>query len=273
MTTLIWTEALMRKRPSIILLFGLFSIHLFIASLLAQEVVKSKDGRQVFLKFEPDVTEMARETQQISHEAGGINTVWWLPEEFWKAALAANPNPTPPQTKIFVQEMFLKVVHPYFIVGVSSGKVGPFGAITYRTEAEVRGLVQLKDNEGSIYEPLPEDKLDSSMLALLDAMKPTLAKTGALLARTSTSTFFLGARMMAQESATLERKAPVRWTWGKGRSSGGCRWVPCCRSRSARFEVGPLAGPTSSVHMTGRSWWQTLPELWWSRLRPLRCRR
>lgn len=178
MTTLIWTEALMRKRPSIILLFGLFSIHLFIASLLAQEVVKSKDGRQVFLKFEPDVTEMARETQQISHEAGGINTVWWLPEEFWKAALAANPNPTPPQTKIFVQEMFLKVVHPYFIVGVSSGKVGPFGAITYRTEAEVRGLVQLKDNEGSIYEPLPEDKLDSSMLALLDAMKPTLAKTG-----------------------------------------------------------------------------------------------
>ena len=116
--------------------------------------------------------------------------------------------------------MFLKVVHPYFIVGVSSGEVGPFGAITYRTEAEVRGLVQLKDNEGSIYEPLPEGTLDSSMLALLDAMKPTLAKTGgALAAETSTSTFFLGARMMAQESATLERKAPVRWTWGKGRSS------------------------------------------------------
>jgi hypothetical protein len=116
--------------------------------------------------------EIVREAQQVSNEAGGLNLVWWLPDEFWKASAASNPNSTAAQL-----EMLLKVVRPYFIVGVGSGEVGPFGAITYRTEAEVRGLVQLKDNEGSIYKPLPEDKLDPSVPALLGLMKPTLART------------------------------------------------------------------------------------------------
>jgi TonB family protein len=120
----------------------------------------------------PDVTEILRETVQASNEAGGLISVLWLPEEFWKATMAANPSLTPAQL-----EMFLKAVHSYFIVGVSSGKVGPDGAITYRTEAEVRGLVQLKDNEGSIYKPLPEDKPDPIVRACLILMAPSMAKT------------------------------------------------------------------------------------------------
>ena len=116
-----------------------------------------------------DATAIVRETQKFSNEAGEMNLVWWLPEEFWKASAAANPNSTPTQ-----MEMFLKVVHPYFIVGVGSGKVGLFAAITYRTEAEIRGIVQLKDNDGNIYKPLPDDKLDASVPALLGLMKPIL---------------------------------------------------------------------------------------------------
>ncbi|MGA3324080.1 MAG: hypothetical protein ABSF45_06370 [Terriglobia bacterium] len=118
-----------------------------------------------------NITDLAQDTVKVSNEPGELNLAWWLPEEFWKASFAANPRATPAQL-----EMFLKVVHPYFIVGIGSGKPGPFGAVTFRTEAEVRGLVQLKDNAGNIYKPLPEDKLDAGVPALLGLMKPEFAK-------------------------------------------------------------------------------------------------
>jgi hypothetical protein len=120
----------------------------------------------------PNPTEIVRETFKVSNEAGEMNMVWWLPDEFWKASVAANPSATQAQLDIF-----LKVVHPYFIVGVGSGRLGSFGAINYRTEAEIRGLVQLKDNEGNIYKPTPEDKIDASVPALLGLMKPGLVNT------------------------------------------------------------------------------------------------
>ena len=118
-----------------------------------------------------DLTEVVRETYRISNEAGEMNMVWWLPDEFWKASAAANPNSTPAQ-----MEMFLKVVHPYVILGVGSGKMGAFGAVTYRTEAEVRDLVQLKDSEGNLSKPLAEDKMDASVPALLGLMKPIMVR-------------------------------------------------------------------------------------------------
>ncbi len=115
------------------------------------------------------MTELARDAEKISNEAGEMNVVMWFPDEFWKASAAANPNSKPAQL-----DRFLKVVHLYYIAGVGSAKVGPFAAFTFRTEAEIRGILQLKDNEGNIYKPLPEDKMDVSMPALLGLMKQVL---------------------------------------------------------------------------------------------------
>jgi len=118
-----------------------------------------------------DVTSLVRETQKVSNEPGEMNFVWWLPEEYWKASMAANPNSSPAQV-----ETLIKVVHPYFLVGVGSGKVGPFAAITFRTDTDIRGVIQLKDTDGTIYKPLPDDKLDPSVPALLALMKPILSR-------------------------------------------------------------------------------------------------
>ncbi len=118
-----------------------------------------------------DATELIRDTQKSSNAGGGIDMAWWIPDEFWKVSLANRPNSTPEQ-----QEMLLKVVHPYFIVGIISGKSGLFGAITFRPGAEIRDLVQLKDNEGNIYKPLADDKIDASVPALLGLMKPVMAR-------------------------------------------------------------------------------------------------
>jgi len=119
----------------------------------------------------PDAAQLALDCMRISNAAGELNIVYWMPDEFWRISGASNPNVTQSQVDLVV-----KVIHPYFIVAVSSGKTGPFAAITYRTEAEVRDLVRLKDSKGNVYSPLPEDQLDPSVPGFLAMLKPALAR-------------------------------------------------------------------------------------------------
>ena len=126
----------------------------------------------------PDVTPLVLDCMKLSNEGGEVNVLLWLPEEFWKVSAASNPNASQSQVDVII-----KVVHPYCIVGVSSGKVGPFAAVIYRTEAEVRGLIELKDNEGNTYPPLAEDLLDPSLPAFLGLLKPALVRTAGSVAQ------------------------------------------------------------------------------------------
>jgi hypothetical protein len=118
-----------------------------------------------------DVMEIARDTQRLSTEGGELNVIWWLPEEFWTTSIAANANVKPAQI-----QMFTKFVHPYFIVGVVSGKIVTFGPPTYRTEAEIRSLIKVKDSDGTIYPPLATDKVAASVPALEALMRPGMTK-------------------------------------------------------------------------------------------------
>ena len=118
-----------------------------------------------------DLTEIARDTQRLSTEGGELNIVWWLPEEFWATSIAANTSVKPAQL-----QMFAKFVHPYFIVGVVSGKILNLGPPTYRTEAEIRGIIRLKDDAGTVYLPLPTNNVAASVPALEALMKPGMAK-------------------------------------------------------------------------------------------------
>ena len=181
-----------------------------------------------------DVTEVVRDTQKITNENGEMNLVWWLPEEFWKASVAANPGATPAQL-----EVFLKVVHPYFIVGVGSGKIGPFAAITYRTEAEVRGLVQLKDNEGNIYKPLPEEKIDASVSALLGLMKPGLVRAVGPLGENIHFFVFPGSRKDGTSVCDPMKEGVCEVDLGERVFKWRLPLGSVLPSRSARFAVKP----------------------------------
>lgn len=119
----------------------------------------------------PDATQLVLECMKISNVDGELNVLLWMPEEFWRVSSASNPNASQSQV-----DLIIKVIHPYTIVAVSSGKTGPF-AVTYRTEAEVRDLVRLKDNKGNTYSPLPEDQLDPSVPGLFALLKPVIART------------------------------------------------------------------------------------------------
>jgi hypothetical protein len=82
-----------------------------------------------------DFTQLMSDFTKLSNVDGELNILDWMPEEFWRISAASNPNASPSQV-----DMIIKVLHPYTIVGVKSGKTAPF-AVAYRTQAEVRDLV------------------------------------------------------------------------------------------------------------------------------------
>jgi hypothetical protein len=119
----------------------------------------------------PDFTQLVFDCMKVSNVDGELNIIYWMPEEFWRMSAASNPNASQSQV-----DLIIKVIHPYTVVGVSSGKTGPFAAVTYRTEAEIRALVRLKDSKGNTYSPFPEDQLDPSVPGLLAFLKPGLVR-------------------------------------------------------------------------------------------------
>ena len=117
-----------------------------------------------------DINAVIKETQRIYQKADELTLVWWIPEEYWQVSFESNPKITKSQT-----EEFLKVLRPYIMVVVVDWKIGPFGGVTYKSEAEIRANIQVVDNKGIEYLPLSEDKIDADAKNFLSMMKPTLA--------------------------------------------------------------------------------------------------
>ncbi|MBI4824671.1 MAG: hypothetical protein HY805_10665 [Nitrospirae bacterium] len=131
---------------AVLLLFG------FIAETLAQET---------------DINEILRETQKMSQSADDVTMVWWIPGEFWRLSLSADPSTTEAQI-----EEFINIVSPYTIVVVVDGKMGPLGGVTYTPEADIRTSVKLKDSQGVVYKSLEEGSVGADIKNLLSMMKP-----------------------------------------------------------------------------------------------------
>lgn len=120
--------------------------------------------------FEVDLTALTQETQKISQKPEEMTLLWWIPEEFWRVSFAQNPT----MTSAGIEE-FVKVLRPYILIVVVDGKMGSFGGITYRSEADIQRTLQIKDRKGTYYRPLSQDKIDADLRNFLAMMKPVLA--------------------------------------------------------------------------------------------------
>jgi len=117
-----------------------------------------------------DMNELVQETQKRSDTPGEMTFVWWIPQEYWQASFAQNPSVTPQQS-----ENVLNVFRPYIVVAVVDGKMGTLGSVAYKTEAEIRSVIQLKDKSGTLYQPLGDDLVNVDTKSFLGAMKPVMA--------------------------------------------------------------------------------------------------
>jgi len=116
----------------------------------------------------PDFRALILETQKKSDVVGELAFVWWLPEQFWRAAWSSGPNPVAEAR----MDQLLAIVRRYTIVGVVNGRMGPMGGATFMSEDEVRSTVTIKDAAGTSYVPLAEASIDPDLKNLLQILKP-----------------------------------------------------------------------------------------------------
>jgi len=142
------------------LFLAVLLLFLWVLNSLAQESQENKI----------DISALTQETQKMQQQADQMTLVWWIPEEFWWVSSAQDPTVTKAQT-----ENLINVLRPYTLIIIVDGKIGPFGGVTYKPEAEIRAGVQIKDSQENYYRPLNEDKINADAKNFLSIMKPIFA--------------------------------------------------------------------------------------------------
>ena len=113
---------------------------------------------------------LIQDTQKKSDRAGEVSFVWWIPQEYWQLSFSQNPTITPEQS-----EKVLSVFRPYTIIAVVDGKTGQAAGITYKSEADIRSNIKLKDKAGNVYLALGDEQINVETKSFLAAMKPVLS--------------------------------------------------------------------------------------------------
>ena len=103
---------------------------LFIAATGLATAAERKDPSEI------NIVDLTTETQKMSGEASEMDMVWWIPPEFWEAALRQDPSVPADQA-----DAMLDVMRPYFVIAVVQADISPFGAFNFLPEPRIkRGL-------------------------------------------------------------------------------------------------------------------------------------
>ncbi|MFQ5930537.1 MAG: hypothetical protein ACE5MK_12645 [Acidobacteriota bacterium] len=142
------------------------------AILMASGCASAQEKSQKTIRQESkaDIVALAQELQKHSRKADEATMVMWLPEEFWRASMTQNPNTTEAQI-----DNFVKHIRRYTFILALDGTHGPFGAVTYKSEADIRARIQIRDSEGTFYRPISQDTIDADTKILVSIMSPFFA--------------------------------------------------------------------------------------------------
>ena len=116
-----------------------------------------------------DLQELVKETQQTHNVESKITFVWWIPQEYWEASLASNPNMDPKE-----KADFLGALEAYQVVAVAYVKTGLSGFTEISPETDLLTHLHFSSG-GKQLDPVPDDKVVPGARAILAALKPLLA--------------------------------------------------------------------------------------------------
>jgi hypothetical protein len=119
---------------------------------------------------EVSVTDFLRETQQWSKTEKKMSLVWWVPTEYWRAALKNNKD-IPEETIKKLEKTF----DNYTLILACDLKIEG-GGLTPTDEEKIRKSITLIDKNNSKYYPLKESKVDDEAIEIVDKMKPIFAQ-------------------------------------------------------------------------------------------------
>lgn len=117
-----------------------------------------------------NLNDLIQETQKRSDRVGEMSFTWWIPLDYWRVSLSQNPSITAEQIG-----NILNIFRPYTLIAVVDGKISSYAGVTYKTEAETRSSIQIKDKKGNVYLPLSEEAISVEAKSFLASMKPALA--------------------------------------------------------------------------------------------------
>ena len=112
------------------------------------------------------ISEVLRDTQRSSEDTSTLDLVWWIPVEFWQAAMADRP---PQEVRAIVAAL-----SPYTLVGVAYGTVSSLGLSSWTGEEDLRAALVLRDGLAE-FRPLSESAINADARDLAGVVKPILA--------------------------------------------------------------------------------------------------
>jgi hypothetical protein len=155
--------------------------------------------------FKADPDAFIQETSKSLTDKDEVTMMFWMPEEFWKVTDAGNPY----ANAAFTEEI-TKVFRPYIVLLVCTGKMGPFGGITYSSEETIRAAIQIRDGKGNRYRPLHEDALSADTKNFLLMIKPLFANMFGQMGQ-NLRAFLFPAKDEAGDKIAEAKKEGVFW--------------------------------------------------------------
>ena len=132
---------------------------LLASAALAQQTATPATAAEVGM----DTSAMVKETQQIDQHSSKMGLFWWVPVEFWEQSAM--------KSGISAEEarQYFKPLRDYnmFLIGIGTLRLG---TIDWRSDADVRKSIVLRDQAGNTYKPLETVSADAR--SFNDILKP-----------------------------------------------------------------------------------------------------
>jgi hypothetical protein len=116
-----------------------------------------------------DIDALIEETQKSGSDKNELTIVWWIPTEFWRAALAEEKL-----SNAQIEE-FIGIVRPYTVVAIVDGKIATDGKVTFRTLSAVEADTRILGLGKTEHRALPSDKIGPGMATVLKIMRPIIS--------------------------------------------------------------------------------------------------
>ena len=120
-------------------------------------------------EFVVNLNDLVSETQIMSEDPDRMRFVWWIPDEYWVASLAGDPE-TAGQ-----EEPILEVLGKYTVFSLADGEIGPYGNVDYVPLEDMLKNVQITDKHGDVFKPLGDKEVGGDAKNFLAMMKPMFA--------------------------------------------------------------------------------------------------
>ena len=118
-----------------------------------------------------DQVEMITEIQKWEKDSSKMTLSFWIPNSYWRIALAGNPIGTEKTIKT-IEDIF----EDYVIVCAADILIDGTAAITSTPDSILRNNIRVIDRKGKKYYALAEADLSSELALMLINIKPMFAK-------------------------------------------------------------------------------------------------